>query len=95
MFANVYDLERDPPAEAPAPLPIPQDLSPNDLMREGINNLPNSIVGGLRGALGGAAHTLGRVVRDPLSAVGGVFGYARSGARRRSGVRAVAVAAAS
>lgn len=81
MFAHIYDLERDAPAEEQAPLPIPQDLSPNDLMREGITNLPNSILGGLRGALGGAAHTLGRVVRDPVSAVGGVVDYARSGAR--------------
>jgi diacylglycerol O-acyltransferase / wax synthase len=82
MFANLYDFERDPAAtHASAPLPVPQDLSPNDLMREGLNNLPNSIVGGLRGAIGGAANALGRVVRSPVSAVGGVVGYVRSGAR--------------
>ena len=81
MFAHIYDLERDPPAEGEAPLPIPEDLSPNDLMREGINHLPNSIVGGARSVLGGAARLLGRVVRDPVSAVGGVVDYARSGAR--------------
>ena len=81
MFASIYDLERDPPLEYDAPLPIPQDLSPNDLMREGINNLPRSIVGGLRGVLGGAASLLGRAVMDPVSAVGGVVDYARSGAR--------------
>ena len=39
MFANLYDLERDPPPEADPPLPIPQDLSPNDLMRQGFNRL--------------------------------------------------------
>src|SRR3954466_87576 len=27
MFANIYDLERDPPAQGAPPLPIPQDLS--------------------------------------------------------------------
>ncbi|WP_319456172.1 MULTISPECIES: wax ester/triacylglycerol synthase family O-acyltransferase [unclassified Mycobacterium] len=81
MFASIYDLERDPPRPRDAPLPIPQDLSPNDLMREGISKLPGSIAGGLLGALGGAAHVLGRVVRDPVSAVGGVVDYARSGAR--------------
>ena len=81
MFAHLYDLERDPPTEGEAPLPIPQDLSPNDLMREGITNLPGSIASGLLGALGGAAHALNRVVRDPMSAVGSVVGYARSGAR--------------
>jgi WS/DGAT/MGAT family acyltransferase len=81
MFASIYDLERDPAPEREAPLPIPQDLSPNDLMREGINNLPRSIVGNVLGALGGAASTLGRAVRDPVSTVGGVVDYARSGAR--------------
>jgi WS/DGAT/MGAT family acyltransferase len=81
MFANIYDLERDPPPQGQAPLPIPQDLSPNDLMREGLNRLPGSLVGGLLGAAGGAASTLGRVVRDPVAAVGGLVNYARSGAR--------------
>lgn len=81
MFAHIYDLERDPPAERAAPLPIPQDLSPVDLMREGFNNLPRSIVNGLLGAAGGAARGVGRAVRDPVGAVGGVVGYARSGAR--------------
>ncbi|WP_102142452.1 wax ester/triacylglycerol synthase family O-acyltransferase [Mycobacterium hubeiense] len=81
MFANIYDLERDPPPQEIPPLPIPQDLSPNDLMREGINRLPGAIFGGVRGVLGGAAHAVGQVVRDPISAVGGVVDYARSGAR--------------
>lgn len=81
MFANIYDLERDPPPVAAAPLPIPEDLSPNDLMRLGFNKLPGSIAGGLVGALGGAANVLARVARDPVSAVGGVVNYARSGAR--------------
>jgi diacylglycerol O-acyltransferase / wax synthase len=81
MFANIYDLERDPPPQGEAPLPIPQDLSPNDLMRQGLNKLPGSIAGNLLGALGGAASVVGRVVRDPVSAVGGAVDYARSGAR--------------
>ena len=81
MFANIYDLERDPAPAAPAPLPIPQDLSPNDLMREGINRLPGSIAGGVLGALGQAARTVSKVVRDPVSAVNGAVDYARSGAR--------------
>lgn len=81
MFANIYDLERDPEPTEPAPLPIPQDLSPNDLMREGINRLPGSIAGGVLGALGQAARTVTKVVRDPVSAVSGVVDYAMSGAR--------------
>jgi diacylglycerol O-acyltransferase / wax synthase len=81
MFSHIYDLERDPPPRATAPLPIPEDLSANDLMRQGINRLPGAIVGGVRGALLGAAQVVGRVVRDPVSAVSGVVDYARSGTR--------------
>lgn len=81
MFAHIYDLEREPPPKTAVPLPIPQDLSSTDLMFEGFNNLPRSIVSGLLGVAGGATRALGRVVRDPVSAAGGVIGYARSGAR--------------
>ncbi len=81
MFANLYDLERDPPPQAPPPLPIPQDLSPNDLMRQGFNRLPNTIAGRVRGALFGAAHAIGEMVRDPISRMGEVVEYAMSGAR--------------
>lgn len=81
MFANLYDLERDPPAQDTAPLPIPSDLSPNDLMRQGINRLPSSVVGGMRDVLVGAAHAMGHVVRDPLSRLGSAVDYAMSGAR--------------
>ena len=95
MFSHIYDLERDPPPRDVPPLPIPQDLSANDLMRQGINRLPGSILGGVRGVLGGAAQAVGQVIRDPVSAVGGVVDYALSGARVMSpGRRTVAPAAA-
>jgi diacylglycerol O-acyltransferase / wax synthase len=81
MFANFYDLERDPPQQDVPPLPIPQDLSPNDLMRQGINRLPGTILGGVRGALFGAAHVVGEMIRDPISRMGDVVEYAMSGAR--------------
>ncbi len=81
MFANLYDLERDPPPQAPPPLPVPQDLSPNDLMRQGFNRLPGTIAGRVRGVLFGAAHVVGEMVRDPISRMGEVVEYAMSGAR--------------
>ena len=81
MFANLYDLERDPPQQAPPPLPIPQDLSPNDLMRQGLNRLPSTIAGRVRGVLFGAAHVVGELVRDPISRMGDLVEYAMSGAR--------------
>jgi diacylglycerol O-acyltransferase len=81
MFANIYDLEREPAPQTPAPLPIPQDLSPNDLMRQGFNRLPGTIAGRVRGALFGAVHVVGEVIRDPISRMGSVIDYAMSGAR--------------
>ncbi|HTM83839.1 MAG TPA: wax ester/triacylglycerol synthase family O-acyltransferase, partial [Mycobacterium sp.] len=81
MFGQIYDLERDPPARALPPQPVPQDLSPNDLMRDGINHLPAAVLGGTRDALIGVLSMATRTVRDPLSAVAGAIGYARSGAR--------------
>src|ERR1700749_316446 len=59
MFAEIYDLERDPPARPTPPLPIPQDLSPNDLMRQGISHLPMAILGGTLSAVSGAVTAAG------------------------------------
>ncbi|VEG56822.1 Diacylglycerol O-acyltransferase [Mycolicibacterium aurum] len=81
MFANLYDLERDPPPQPIAPLPIPSDLSPNDLMRSGLNRLPVTVAGGVRDALFGTAQAIGHVVRDPISRLGSVIDYAMSGVR--------------
>ncbi|SOJ56302.1 Putative diacylglycerol O-acyltransferase [Mycobacterium simulans] len=81
MFAEIYDLERDPPPRATPPQPIPEDLSPNDLMRQGINHLPIAIVGGGLGAPSGAVSVAGRAVLDPASTVSGIVGYALSSMR--------------
>jgi len=81
MFAHIYDLERDPPAQPASAQPIPQDLSANDLMREGLNQLPINMVNGALGALSGAASLVGRAVLNPGAAVAGALGYARSGVR--------------
>ena len=81
MFGRIYDLERDPPAKSLPPQPVPQDLSPNDLMRTGITELPGALLGGARDAVAEALSVAGRTVRDPLSAAAGVIGYARSGTR--------------
>ncbi|AFM18244.1 Diacylglycerol O-acyltransferase [Mycolicibacterium chubuense NBB4] len=81
MFASLYDLERDPAPQATPPLPIPADLSPNDLMRQGLSRLPGTIAGGMRDALFGAVQVVGHVVRDPVARLGGVIDYAMSGAR--------------
>jgi WS/DGAT/MGAT family acyltransferase len=81
MFAHVYDLERDPAPQPTPTQPIPEDLTANDLMREGLNNLAANVVYGAGGALWGAASMVGRAVANPGRAVSGVLNYARSGAR--------------
>jgi len=81
MFAHIYDLERDPAPQPTPTQPIPQDLTANDLMREGLNHLAANMVYGAGGALWGAASMVGRAVANPGRAVSGVLNYARSGAR--------------
>src|ERR1700742_5040245 len=81
MFAEIYDVERDPPARPMPPLPIPQDLSPNDLMRQGINHLPMAILGGTLGAVSGVVSAAGRGGLEPASTGSGMGGYALSGMR--------------
>ncbi len=95
MFANLYDLERDPPPQDPAPLPIPSDLSPNDLMRQGITRLPGTIAGSVRDVVFGAAQAMGHAVRDPPRPPARKRDRLRDVGRPgdRSGRRSVAVAA--
>jgi diacylglycerol O-acyltransferase len=81
MFAEIYDLEREPPAKPTPPMPVPQDLSPIDLMRLGINHLPSLVVDGVVSAVSGSASVLGRVVSSPGSAVWDAVDYVRSGRR--------------
>jgi diacylglycerol O-acyltransferase / wax synthase len=81
MFGEIYDLERDPPPRPTVPQPIPQDITPNDLMRQGLNQLPMAVVGGVLGAVSGAVSAAGRAILDPVSTVSGIVGYAASGVR--------------
>src|ERR1700744_1435615 len=81
MFAESYDLEPNPPARPTPPLPIPQALTPHDLMREGVNPLPGAIVGSALGAVTGAVSAAGRALLKPSSTASGIVGYALSGMR--------------
>lgn len=81
MFAEIYDLERNPKPRPAAPLPVPEDITPTDLMRDGIGHLPGVIAEGVAGAVNGGVSLLGRAVRNPASAVFGAIDYLRSGRR--------------
>lgn len=81
MFAEIYDLERDPEPRPVPPLPIPQTLSSNDLMRQGFNSLPGALAGGVRDAVTGAFGIAGKLLSRPATVVSGALNYAASGAR--------------
>ena len=81
LFAEIYDLERDAPARPTPPMPVPEDITGDDLMREGFNHLPGVIAGGVLGAVSGGMSMLGRAARNPASALFGAIDYARSGRR--------------
>src|SRR5690606_29861248 len=69
MFASIYDFERDPPPGKEPPLPIPPDLTPNDLMWEGVGRLPRSVVCCWRWLSGVAVRAVGQPLRDPRATV--------------------------
>lgn len=81
MFAQIYDTQRDAPIRPMPPLPVPEDITGGDLMREGLANLPAAIAGGLAGVVAGGVDLVGKVARRPASAVFGALEYAKSGRR--------------
>jgi diacylglycerol O-acyltransferase len=84
MFAEIYDLQRDARPRPVPPLPVPEDVTGADLMREGLNHLPGAIVGGLAEAVAGGLGLVVKAARSPASAVFGVMEYAKSGRRMMS-----------
>ncbi|MEO9220915.1 MAG: wax ester/triacylglycerol synthase family O-acyltransferase [Mycobacteriaceae bacterium] len=81
MFTQLYDFERDAPAKPELPMPVPQDLSENELMLEGLARLPGAVMGGVRGALLGSLRVVGRTAIHPVSTVTDVADFVRSASR--------------
>ncbi|MFM9035371.1 MAG: wax ester/triacylglycerol synthase family O-acyltransferase [Mycobacterium sp.] len=81
MFAEIYDLKRDAAPRPVPPLPVPEDVTGIDLMREGIGHLPGAVADGLAGAVAAGLGVVGQLVRSPGSAVFGTIEYLRSGRR--------------
>jgi diacylglycerol O-acyltransferase / wax synthase len=83
LFEQVYDTERDALPRPMPPIPIPRDVSGEDLVRDSLTHLPETAVSAGR-ALGRAAVTAGRLFRRPGPTVLEAIGFADS-ARRMLG----------
>ena len=81
MFEQIFDFTPDAPAKPTAPLPVPMDLTANDLMRAGIGRLPGALIRGLGRTVSGAAQTVARAVSQPVTAATTAIDYVRSGSR--------------
>jgi diacylglycerol O-acyltransferase len=84
LFEQVYDTERDPAPRPMPPVPVPRDLTGNDLVRASLRRLPETTLGTGRRWLGRAAGSAVRLVTQPGPAVTEALGFADS-ARRMLG----------
>jgi diacylglycerol O-acyltransferase / wax synthase len=89
LFEQLYDTERDSEPRAMPPVPIPRDLSGDDLLRGSVRDLPWTALSAGRKLLGDATATAGRLLRHPGPAVAGSLRFADS-ARRILGPPATA-----
>ena len=73
-----FDLERDPPPQDMPPVPVPDDITPNDLVRRAFALAPTRAVMGA--ARGGqlAARVAERLVRQPGRTLADAAAYTRS-----------------
>jgi WS/DGAT/MGAT family acyltransferase len=78
MMSELFDPERDSPPRSLPPLPIPTDLSPIDLVREGVSALPGSTVSTARSLAGSLAGRLPTIVRHPVGSVTQGIGLTQS-----------------
>jgi diacylglycerol O-acyltransferase / wax synthase len=84
LFLQVYDTSRDAPARPMPPLPIPRDVTSDDLARRGLKRLPVMALSAGHQLLADAAGGVGRLVRRPTDTVAEVISFADS-ARRMLG----------
>jgi diacylglycerol O-acyltransferase / wax synthase len=81
LFEQVYDTEREAPPRPMPPVPIPRDLTGNDLLRDGLRRLPSTAVSLGARLLGRAAGDADRLVRAPGPTVSEAVGFAGSARR--------------
>jgi diacylglycerol O-acyltransferase / wax synthase len=81
LFEQVYDTERDPEPRPMPPLPVPRDLTGEDLLRDSIRNLPQTTLSAGRRFLGGVAGAAVRLATQPGPTVTEALGFADSARR--------------
>ncbi len=84
LFEQIYDTERDPAPRPMPPVPLPRDLSGEDLLRDSIRQWPATTLSTGRNWLGRAAGATARLITRPGPTVAEVLGFADS-ARRMLG----------
>ncbi len=81
LFEQIYDAERNPEPRPLPPLPIPRDMSGDDLLRGGLEQLPEAALSASWKTLGGVIGTVGRLIRQPWPTVVDTIGFAGSALR--------------
>jgi diacylglycerol O-acyltransferase len=84
LFEQVYDTERDAPPRPMPPVPVPRDLSGNDLLRSSLRRLPETTFAAGQRLVGRAAGTAARLITQPGSTVTEAVRFADSARRMLS-----------
>jgi diacylglycerol O-acyltransferase len=61
LFAQLYDFEPEPPRAVTVP-PVPEGLSPNELLRQRLSQMPRSFLVGVGAAAAGFSRGIGAVM---------------------------------
>jgi diacylglycerol O-acyltransferase len=84
LFEQVYDAERDAPPRPMPPVPVPRDLSGNDLLRGSLRQLPETTFAAGQRLLGRTASTAARLIAQPGATVAEAVRFADSARRMLS-----------
>jgi len=81
LFGQVYDTERDAPPRPMPPVPIPRDVTGDDLVRLSLSRLPVTALSAGRSLVSEAVGSAGRLVRRPSARVAEAVSFAESAQR--------------
>jgi len=81
LFEQIYDTEREPGPRPMPPVPVPRDVSGEDLFRDSLRQWPATTLSTGRNWLGRVVGTTARLVTQPGPTVAEVLGFADSARR--------------